>query len=470
MTAVSKSSALHIAKDFLKFIDASPSPYHAVEECKKRLVQAGFHELKERDHWSISPNQMYFLTRNQSTIIAFAVGGAYQPGNGFSIVGAHTDSPCLRVKVKSDRKKYGFIQVGTECYGGGNWSSWFDRDLKLAGRLLVSSKENPDEVRSMLIHINKPIMRVPHLAIHLQREMNDKFSINKETQLVPIIATETEAALNKLNHRSSSNDAMACSDKHSCVLMDVLSKHVNVAEKRIVDFDLFLADHQPSAIGGVLEEFIYAPRLDNLLSCYASLQGLIESSTTLKDEKNIRMIALFDNEEVGSSSAQGAGSSITEYVMRRLASDLKNPSAFEESIPKSFMISADAAHGIHPNYSDKHEENLRPSLHGGPVIKINNNQRYATTGITATLLRQVARHAGVSLQDVMVRNDSPCGSTIGPILSTRLGMRTVDVGAAQLSMHSCREVCGVYAPEQCQQLYKAFFQKFAILDESMKID
>ena len=471
MSSILKTSDFHVARDFLRFIDASPSPYHAVDECKKRLVQAGFSEIRERDHWTINPNDKYFLTRNQSTIIAFAVGGRYQPGNGYSIVGAHTDSPCLRVKVKSSRIKHGFVQVGTECYGGGNWGSWFDRDLKLAGRLLVADENNPDNINSVLIHINKPIMRVPHLAIHLQREMNDRFSINKENHLVPIIATEVQAQLNKKSNATAAGDTMSCSNKHSSILMEALCKGASVPEKQIVDFDLFLADYQPSEIGGFLDEFIFAPRLDNLLSCYASLQGLINSCPdSLEDEKSIRMVAFFDNEEVGSDSAQGAGSSITEYVMRRLSSDTQNPTAFEESIPKSYMISADAAHAVHPNYSEKHEENLRPSFHGGPVIKINNNQRYATTAITATLLRQVARHAGVPIQDVMVRNDSPCGSTIGPILSTRLGMRTADIGAPQLSMHSCREVCGVAAPEQCIKLYQTFFEKFTALDEAMSVE
>ena len=470
MSAMSKASAIAVAKDFLKFVDASPSPYHVVDECRQRLVKAGFVEIKERDHWDISPNKKYFMTRNQSTIIAFAVGGAFEPGNGFSIIGAHTDSPCLRVKVKSNRRKHGFIQVGTECYGGGNWSTWFDRDLKLAGRLLVADEDNPDHINSVLVHIDRPILRVPHLAIHLQREMNEKFSINKEIHLVPIIATEVEEVLNQPSKKTITDGGMSCSSKHPSVLMDVLSKSSNVSVKNIVDFDLFLADHQPSAIGGIFEEFIYAPRLDNLLSSYTGLQGLIESCKSLAEECNIRMVALFDNEEVGSSSAQGAGSSITEYVMRRLSVNQKNASAFEECIPKSFMVSSDMAHAIHPNYSEKHEENLRPSLHGGPVIKTNNNQRYATTGVTATLLRQVACHAGVPLQDVMVRNDSGCGSTIGPILSTRLGMRTVDIGAAQLSMHSCREVCGVYSPEQCIKLYKTFFDKFSSLDKKMLVE
>uniref|UniRef100_H2Y741 Aspartyl aminopeptidase n=1 Tax=Ciona savignyi TaxID=51511 RepID=H2Y741_CIOSA len=464
MSEMSKSATLKIARDFLKFVDAGPSPYHVVQECRTRLTNAGFKELSERDHWTLAPDGKFFLTRNQSTVVAFAVGGKFKPGNGFAVVGAHTDSPCLRVKVKSTRKKQGYIQVGTECYGGGNWGSWFDRDLKIAGRVLVAENGEKRKITSKLVHVDRPILRVPHLAIHLQREMNEKFSINKENHLVPIIATEFEDQLNQCFEATVED---SCSKKHPGALMRMLEKESGISSDQIVDLDLFLADHQPSAIGGAWEEFIFAPRLDNLLSSYCSLQGLIESLPDLESEPNIRMVALFDNEEVGSSSAQGAGSSITEYVMRRIQSDPKNQTSFEESVPKSLMISADMAHAVHPNYSDKHEENLRPSLHGGPVIKINNNQRYATTAITATIVREAARFAGVKTQDVMVRNDSGCGSTIGPILSTRLGMRTADVGAAQLSMHSCREVCGVTAPEQCLKLYKAFFEKFSEIDKNL---
>jgi len=463
-----KTASLKVAHDFLKFVDASPSPYHAVAECRSRLIKAGFMEISERDHWTVKPMTKCFLTRNQSTIIAFATGGCYKPGNGYTILGAHTDSPCLRVKVKSARNKQGFVQVGTECYGGGNWLSWFDRDLMVAGRILVAGN---GKICSQLVRVDRPVMRVPHLAIHLQREMNDKFSTNKENHLVPILATEAELQLNNMSSGDDGQDKSQCASKHSGVFMQMLANEAGISPNKIVDLDLFLADHQPSAIGGVLDEFIFAPRLDNLLSSYSSLQGLIESCDAgLESETNVRMITLFDNEEVGSSSAQGAGSSITEYVMRRLSADNSNPTAFEESIPKSMLISADMAHAIHPNYADKHEENLRPTLHGGPVIKINNNQRYATTAITATVVRQAAKYADVPVQDVMVRNDSPCGSTIGPILATRLGMRVADVGAAQLSMHSCREVCGVYAPEQCTKLYKAFFEKFADIDAMLQVE
>lgn len=461
---------LKSAQEFLKFVNASPSPFHVVQECRVRLLRAGFQELKEREKWNLVPKSKYFVTRNQSTIIAFAVGGKFVGGNGFSIVGAHTDSPCFRVKVKSSREKCGYVQVGVETYGGGNWGSWFDRDLKLAGNVLVSTIG--DKIEQRLVHIDRPLLRISHLAIHLQREMNDKFSINKETQLVPIIATQAEFELNKQNSVKVPN-SRSCESKHHPVLTQLLSEELAVEPNTIIDVDLYLADHQPAVIGGVFNELIFSPRLDNLMSSYTALKGLIDSCAdeeSLSNESNIRMICLYDNEEVGSASAQGAGSSITEYIMRRISSSVENRTAFEESIPKSFMISADMAHGIHPNYPEKHEENLRPSLHGGPVLKLNNNQRYATTVVTATVVREAARLAGVPTQDVMVRNDSPCGSTIGPILSEKLGLRTCDLGGAMLSMHSCREMCGVSSAWQCEKLFESFFKNFPQIDSNIDVE
>jgi len=457
-------SALTAANGFLEFVDASPSPYHAVEECKKRLIHAGFQQLKEDSKWEISPMGRYFLTRNQSNIIAFTVGANWKPGNGFTMFGAHTDSPCLRIKVNSKRENNNFVQVGTECYGGGNWLSWFDRDLRMAGRLLV--REENDTICSKLIHINKPIMRVPHLAIHLQREMNDRFSVNKETDLVPILSNSVGK---ELLASSVSDPLSSCMWKHHKHLIDLLVNEAAISPKNLVDFDLFLADHQPSAIGGVKNEFIFAPRLDNLLSTYTGLLGLIKSCDSLQHESNIRMFLSFDNEEVGSQSAQGAASSHVEYILRRLSSG-SNPLAFEEAMPKSMVLSADMAHACHPNYSSKHEENMRPTLYGGPVIKTNNNTRYATTAVTATIVREAAKHANVPLQDVMVRNDSPCGSTIGPIMSAKLGVQTADIGAAQLSMHSIREVCGTVAIEQCENLYKSYFETYSTINSKMMVD
>uniref|UniRef100_A0A8C1MRZ4 Aspartyl aminopeptidase n=1 Tax=Cyprinus carpio TaxID=7962 RepID=A0A8C1MRZ4_CYPCA len=366
----SKEAVQAAAKEFLNFVNKGVSPYHVVEECKSRLLKAGFTELKEAEHWDIKPASKYFVTRNYSTIFAFAVGGLYKPGNGFSIIGAHTDSPCLRVKPRSMKSKLGFLQVGVECYGGGIWNTWFDRDLTIAGRVMVKSE-------------GKLVQRLVHVPL------------------------------------------LTC----FCALQ---------------------------ALGGVYEEFIFSPRLDNLHSCFCALTALMDSSTpdSLAKEPNIRMVTLYDNEEVGSESAQGAQSNLTELILQRLASTPDNLTAFQEAVPLSYVISADMAHAAHPNYQEKHEENHRPAFHKGPVIKFNSNQRYATTNVTAAILRQIAGKVGVPLQDVMVRNDSPCGTTIGPILAARLGMPVLDLGAPQLAMHSIREMCCTSGVLQTTTLFK----------------
>uniref|UniRef100_A0A8C6L192 Aspartyl aminopeptidase n=1 Tax=Nothobranchius furzeri TaxID=105023 RepID=A0A8C6L192_NOTFU len=362
-----KEAVQKAAKEFLQFVNKGVSPYHVVEECRQHLFEAGFIELKESEQWDIKPAGKYFVTRNFSSLIAFAVGGCYLPGNGFSMIGAHTDSPCLRVKPRSKRTKQGCLQVGVECYGGGIWNTWFDRDLTIAGRVIVKSG---GKLIHRLVHIPRPLLRVPHLAIHLQRDINDSFGPNKENHLI------------------------------TCGLME---------------------------------------------SC---------SGDSLAKDPNIRMITLYDNEEVGSESAQGAQSNLTEMILSRLSASSSNLTAFQQAAPRSFMISADMAHAVHPNYQEKHEENHRPAFHKGPVIKFNSSQRYATTAVTASIIREVAGRVGVPLQDVMVRNDSPCGTTIGPILAARLGVPVVDIGAPQLSMHSIREMCCTSSVLQSTTLFK----------------
>lgn len=462
------------ARKFIDFVNNSPSPYHVVNECRKLLVAAGFKELKEKDHWDVKPGEKFFVTRNQSTIIAFAVGGKYQPGNGFSIIGAHTDSPCLKVKPNSKKSSNGYHQVGVECYGGGIWATWFDRDLKVAGRVMIKRE---GRLEHHLIHVNQPILRVPHLAIHLQRDINDKFSPNKETHIVPILSTrvydelvKNSSAKAEENGDKHSDDSKSTyrSDFHQSGLIKLLSQETGCESQQILDFDLHLADTQPATLGGVLEEFIFSPRLDNQVSCFCALEGLVKSleGESLASDPNIRVIALFDNEEVGSQSAQGAGSMLTEHIMRRLAADGTSTS-FEESIPKSFLLSADQAHAVHPNYSDKHEENHKPALHKGPVIKINSNQRYATTAVSSSIIRLIAEQNNLPLQEFCVRNDSPCGSTIGPILSAKLGLLTLDIGGPQLSMHSIREMCCSSIIHQETQLFKNFFDQLPSVLESV---
>ncbi|XP_016364484.1 LOW QUALITY PROTEIN: aspartyl aminopeptidase-like [Sinocyclocheilus rhinocerous] len=389
----SKEAVQAAAKEFLNFVNKGVSPYHVVEECKSRLLKAGFTELKEAEHWDIKPASKYFVTRNYSTIIAFAVGGLYKPGNGFSMIGAHTDSPCLRVKPRSKKTKLGFLQIGVECYGGGIWNTWFDRDLTIAGRVMVKA------------------------------------------------------------------------EKHHPALIQMLCGHLGVEPNALLDFELCLTDTQPGALGGVYEEFIFSPRLDNLHSCFCALTALMDSSTpdSLAKDPNIRVVTLYDNEEVGLRA-------LRELILRRLASTPDNLTAIQEAVPLSYMISADMAHFAHPNYQEKHEENHRPAFHKGPVIKFNSNQHYATTAVTAAILREIAGKVAVLLQDVMVRNDSPCGTTIGPILAARLGMAVLDLRAPQLAMHSIREMCCTTGVLQTTTLFKGFFEHFPFIRSTVTVD
>ena len=408
-------------------------------------------------------------------VLASAVGEKYAPGNGFNIIGAHTDSPCPKLKPVSAVKKGGFLGVGVQTYGGGLWHTWFDRDLSVAGRVLLRRGKNKGRTSHELVRVERPIIRIPTLAIHLDRNVNaEGFKPNTETHLAPLLSTAIKGELEaETSGGEKTKDAEKKKPAHHPLLLAVLAEELDCDPGEIVDFELEVCDTQPSVIGGAAREFIYSGRLDNLASSFCALKALLDAGDggSLADETGVRMIALFDNEEVGSDSAAGAGGTVVADAVRRAIDGLRGDSRAEglaeRTARNSFLVSADMAHALHPNYMDKHEGNHQPRMHKGVVVKHNANQRYATTAVTATLFRDCAAAANVPTQDFVVRNDMGCGSTIGPILATNLGMRTVDVGVPQLSMHSIREMCGTEDIDICARHFTAFFDHFAVVDARM---
>lgn len=509
-TRMASANIKTAANDFLNFVNASPTPFHAVKACRERLTSAGFKEIKERSSWASTcvPGGKYYLTRNGSTIVAFAIGKKWKPGNPVAMLGAHTDSPCLRIKPVSKKQGEGFLQVGVETYGGGLWHTWFDRDLGIAGRVMVRNKEG--QIMQRLVHIDKPILRIPTLAIHLDRQEN--FAFNKETQLFPI-AGLVAAELKRKEGSKQKDDGTEettkdftalkiASQRHHEHVVELIARDAGVSPDDVVDFEIVLYDTQKACLGGLTDEFIFSARLDNLNQTYCATMGIIDSlqnKNALDDESAIRLIACFDHEEIGSTSAQGADSSMLPGIVRRLSvlpsstfsdssdseasydrtSDHDLATAYEQTLSCSFLISADMAHSVNPNYSGKYESDHKPEMNKGPVIKINANVRYATNSPGIVLLQEVARRAekkidsddaGVPLQLFVVRNDSPCGSTIGPMLSAALGTRTLDLGNAQLSMHSCRETGGADDVHHAIRLFSSYFQNYSKLESTILVD
>ena len=442
------------------------------------------------------PGGKYFFTRNMSAVCAFAVGKKHVPGSGFVIIGAHTDSPCPRLKPKTKAANETFLQVRVQNYGGGLWYTWFDRDLGVAGRVLVNRRDASGNAtpKHELVRVDRPVMRISSLAIHLDRSLNDGFKVNFQSHMAPIIADEVRRALggggaDDDDSNDGAKDAQSekrrkttkqDDSKHCPVLLELFAEQLRCDPADILDFECQLCDAQPSAIGGARNEYVFSGRLDNLQSCHASLCALIRASSdaSLEDEHLTRMMVHYDHEEVGSDSAQGAGSSMTEDALRRITRALAGAERAGDADDldararrASFVVSADMAHAVHPNYSDKHEPGHRPRFGAGVVIKHNANQRYATDAITGWLFREIGeRYANVPVQEFVVRSDLGCGSTIGPTLSTNTGIRTVDVGAPQLSMHSVREMCSAKDVKHAVDHYAAVYEKFGQLDATLVVD
>ncbi|WP_185265564.1 M18 family aminopeptidase [Halopseudomonas xiamenensis] len=412
------------------FIQASPTPFHAAASLAARLQAAGYRQLDERDEWSLEPGGRYYVLRNQSSLIAFSLG---QPGaldNGLRMIGAHTDSPCLRVKPQPELNRHGLWQLGVEVYGGALLAPWFDRDLSLAGR--VTCRDDQGQLHNLLLDFKRPLAIIPSLAIHLNRDVNSGFAVNPQTDLPPVLAHSIEP--------NRDLRALLASELHS--------RHPDHGPLQVLDYELSFYDTQAPALVGLDGDFLAAARLDNLLSCHAGLQALLDS-----DGQQACLLVCTDHEEVGSASCCGADGPFLEDVLRRL---LPDDSQRIRSIQRSVLVSADNAHAIHPNYADRHDGNHGPQLNAGPVIKINSNQRYATTSETAALFRHLCQQVDVQVQSFVVRSDMGCGSTIGPITSSRLGVRTVDIGAPTFAMHSIRELAGVRDVEYLHRVLGAF--------------
>jgi aspartyl aminopeptidase len=411
---------LDLAKDLLGFVEASPSPYHAVAEMAARLEDAGFAALDERQRWDLAEGDRRYVVRDGGSIVAFRVGAAAPSERGFRIVGAHTDSPTFAVRPVPDVRRAGYRLVGVEPYGGVLFHTWFDRDLTLAGRVAV--REAGGEVTTRLLRLPGAPLRIPSLAIHLDRDIRSEgFKPNAQQHLVPVWSHDPSAPVEGLR--------------------SAVADRLGVTVEAVLAADLVTADVQPPALGGHDDAWVLAPRLDNLASCHAGLHALLDAEAAPATQ----VLVANHHEEVGSASAEGARGSFLEDVLRRVtvACGGDDLPAFAIAAARSLMVSSDMAHAVHPNYADRHEPEHQPRLGAGPVLKVNANQSYASDAATAGHFAACCADAGVALQHFVTRADLPCGTTIGPLTAARLGIPTVDVGNPLLSMHSCREQAAV---------------------------
>ena len=421
-------------KGLFSFLDASPTPFHVVQNQIKLLEKNNFQFLSEAESWSLVPGQKYYVSRNDSALIAFIYGKQDLLDTGIRLFGAHTDSPCLKVKPNAEIVSQSYLKLGVEVYGGALLNPWFDRDLSLAGRVVYC--DNQDNIYSVLVDFKKPIASIPSLAIHLDRDANKKRSINSQTDIPPVIMRVDEQSLN--------------TDLKVILKKQLMTQYENIEINRILEHELSFYDTQEAAYVGLNEDFIAASRLDNLLSCFTGIQALI-----CADKQISSMVVCNDHEEVGSASSTGAQGSFLKSVLERLSAS--SAEALSCMIDKSMLISADNAHAIHPNFADRHDANHGPIINQGPVIKINANQRYASNAETSAVIRLMADKGSIPMQSFVVRTDMGCGSTIGPITATEIGIKTLDIGVPTFAMHSIRELCGYRDSWYLFELMKLFF-------------
>ena len=424
--------AAPVLSDLLAFLGESPTPFHAVASALARLSKQGFSSLAETDTWSSLAPGRYAFAHGGSSLLAFVIPEGKKI-SGFRLIGAHTDSPNLRLKPNPEYAKEGYAQLGVEVYGGALLNSWLDRDLSIAGRVFLKG----DRFAQKLVRFTEPLARVAQLAIHLDRDVNEKgVVLNRQEHLAPIFGLVGDG---------------------SAGLDTLVAEKLGIARDQIVGSELMLYDVTPPALGGKNAEFIFSGRLDNLAMCHAGITALLEAAPAAKDGDLVPVVALFDHEEVGSESAYGAHSGALPRALERIVTARGGSREdFHRALAGSLCVSADMAHAVHPNYDSRHEPRHKVALNGGPVIKFNSQQRYATSGATAALFRSLCASLEVPVQHYAHRTDLPCGSTIGPIASTLLGIRTVDVGNPMLSMHSVRELGGAKDPSMMTRVLVSF--------------
>jgi len=423
------SDALAHVNDLGEYVAASPSSFHAARAAADRLSAAGFTEVTEDQDWPAVPGR-YVVVRD-GAFIAWIVPEGAEPGTGFNIFGTHTDSPTFKLKPSPTTGKFGWLQAGVEVYGGPLLNSWLDRELELAGRLVTL-----DGVEHLVA--TGPLLRFPQLAIHLDRAVNEGLKLDKQQHMNPV---------------------WGLGDPSTADLLGLLAAKAGVDREEIGGYDVVAADTQPARVFGADGEFFASGRLDNLSSVHAGLRAL-EAAAESKTGGAIAVLAAFDHEEVGSGSRSGAAGPFLEDVLARISAGLgADAMQAQRAFAASFCISADAGHAVHPNYAERHDPANRPVLNGGPLLKINANQRYTTDAPGAAYWAGLCRRAGVPYQEFVSNNSIPCGSTIGPLTATRLGIRTIDVGIPLLSMHSAREMAGVNDPFQLSRAAEAFFAR-----------
>lgn len=426
-------------KDLLQFLDNSPVNFLATETICQRLVDAGFERLNACEKLdNMKPGRQFFFTKNDSSVYAFRIGSEPLSEAGFHVICAHCDSPTFRIKPNAEMAgEGGIVRLNTEVYGGPILSTWFDRPLTIAGRVIVRSEDVMCPI-TKLLHVRRPLLQISNLAIHFNRQVNDGVKLSKQKDVLPILGI--------INNEFEKGN----------LLINLICEELNVERTDILDFDLYLADTAPACTFGIHDEFISSGRLDDLSMVHAGLKALLLSGE--QTPKTTQVLAIFDNEETGSQTKQGAGSPFLASILQRIvAAQGGTTEDFYRSIEQAFMVSADNAHAWHPNYSEKFDPTNHPVLGGGPVIKFNAAQKYASDAVSAAVFAGICEKAGVPCQRFVNHSDVAGGSTLGNILASSLPLKGVDMGNPMLAMHSCRETASVADHLYCIEAFKTFY-------------